>query len=738
MKTKLLFISLLLLFVFGLSGIQDASVAKRSHTVQALFDGDRTPPPYYFSILPTQIRFTGYDYFPAGYNSHVLNVLPQSMGGGYAGAYHALQTPTSQRRVFKFRTNASGALISDNQVGTSSVNQGFPTLLYDYTTDNYFIAWHETGNSGSALDVKLFSGYFYDGIPGPWDGIQMVIDNPITINNINNNQFILPQICIGPSPITGKQRLYVMGKNNTSHTLGPCSNVYIAYADFSDYDIEMGTPLAFSYTHIAQMNLWNIDSTTHRQPQVAMIAGDNGKLYVIGYHTHTGADGIEITEPEMDVFINDNYGSGNWRGVNWDSAIPITAPNGPQYTFRLRNTSSFNVVKDNLGRLHLPGIWACRDNGGYYHPYHDFVKEMVFDTSFELFQLRDIYPRSQNGSAHFNPWEGSSTTYYNPYPHWDHNLFGLDMKTKLNHQKMTNANSDGMMACVWQDTQIPTASTPQINISISGNNGNQWSDPIILSPLSVPELASQNPMYVYPANKITLAGYHNSYAIGKLGLFYLDDFSWGPQSIAPEAQTYDGGNLMLAEITIQFPNFGTGEHVLNLSIRDESGNPIPNADVYLGASNYVADTNGNLSIGELCMGSWDLMISKSGYQDYETQINFDDAQGLNLEITLQNELSTGEQNPQAQRGIAAIYPNPFNPHTTISYFMPQRGRLKLAIYNIKGQKLATLFDGIASAGEHKLSYDGKSDKGQSLPSGIYFLRYHSDTYQQSEKLILMK
>lgn len=58
--------------------------------------------------------------------------------------------------------------------------------------------------------------------------------------------------------------------------------------------------------------------------------------------------------------------------------------------------------------------------------------------------------------------------------------------------------------------------------------------------------------------------------MGKLGLFYLDDFTWGPQTLDSEAQQYDGGNLMFAELKIQFPNPGTGEHILNLNVYDQS------------------------------------------------------------------------------------------------------------------------------------------------------------------------
>lgn len=242
----------------------------------------------------------------------------------------------------------------------------------------------------------------------------------------------------------------------------------------------------------------------------------------------------------------------------------------------------------------------------------------------------------------------------------------------------------------------------------------------------------------YHANRVLFSSYHNGLAMGKLGLFYLDDFTWGPQTLDSEAQQYDGGNLMFAELKIQFPNPGTGEHILNLNVYDPSANPIPNAEISLGTNIYLSESDGSLSISDLCGGSWDLVISKTGYKDYSDVIYFADSQSITLDVTLQTELAVEDQNMPSCPGINNIYPNPFNPETTIVYQVAQREKLIISVYNLKGQKVATLFNGMAEPGEHNLAFSGKTDQGKSLPSGLYLLHYQSGNVQQSKKLILLK
>ena len=84
--------------------------------------------------------------------------------------------------------------------------------------------------------------------------------------------------------------------------------------------------------------------------------------------------------------------------------------------------------------------------------------------------------------------------------------------------------------------------------------------------------------------------------------------------------------------------------------------------------------------------------------------------------------------------LAQNYPNPFNPTTTMQFTVPNDGRATLKVYNTLGQKVATLFDGVASAGEY---YQATFD-GSRFASGIYFARLQFGGQTLVKKLLMTK
>ncbi|NIM98111.1 MAG: T9SS type A sorting domain-containing protein [candidate division Zixibacteria bacterium] len=83
-------------------------------------------------------------------------------------------------------------------------------------------------------------------------------------------------------------------------------------------------------------------------------------------------------------------------------------------------------------------------------------------------------------------------------------------------------------------------------------------------------------------------------------------------------------------------------------------------------------------------------------------------------------------------------PNPFNPETRISYYLPRACQVNLSIYNLLGQKVKTLFDGHQDAGMQSLFWDGRSDGGIQLSSGIYFYRLLAGDFRETKKMTLMR
>ncbi len=84
------------------------------------------------------------------------------------------------------------------------------------------------------------------------------------------------------------------------------------------------------------------------------------------------------------------------------------------------------------------------------------------------------------------------------------------------------------------------------------------------------------------------------------------------------------------------------------------------------------------------------------------------------------------------------YPNPFNPSTTISFDLPNDSRVELSIYNIKGQKVATLINENKLKGTHSVTWNGKDAKNKSVSSGIYFSNLKTASQIITQKMIMLK
>jgi len=84
------------------------------------------------------------------------------------------------------------------------------------------------------------------------------------------------------------------------------------------------------------------------------------------------------------------------------------------------------------------------------------------------------------------------------------------------------------------------------------------------------------------------------------------------------------------------------------------------------------------------------------------------------------------------------YPNPFNPETTIGFSVAKNSEVTILIYNILGQKVATLLDGQMSPGKYTMKWRGLSDTGKELPSGMYFYEMTTSGFHEIKKLVLVR
>ncbi len=85
------------------------------------------------------------------------------------------------------------------------------------------------------------------------------------------------------------------------------------------------------------------------------------------------------------------------------------------------------------------------------------------------------------------------------------------------------------------------------------------------------------------------------------------------------------------------------------------------------------------------------------------------------------------------------YPNPFNPQTTIAFSIKERGRVRIDVFNVAGERVRTLLDETRAAGSYQdVVWDGRSDVNQPVASGVYWYRIVAGSFSQSRKMVLLK
>ncbi|MDD4791385.1 MAG: FlgD immunoglobulin-like domain containing protein, partial [Candidatus Cloacimonetes bacterium] len=82
--------------------------------------------------------------------------------------------------------------------------------------------------------------------------------------------------------------------------------------------------------------------------------------------------------------------------------------------------------------------------------------------------------------------------------------------------------------------------------------------------------------------------------------------------------------------------------------------------------------------------------------------------------------------------------NPFNPSTTITYALPKSGKVRLDIYNLKGQLVNTLVNQDMEAGVHSVVWNGTDKNKRAVASGVYFYRLSSPESSKTKRMLLMK
>lgn len=175
--------------------------------------------------------------------------------------------------------------------------------------------------------------------------------------------------------------------------------------------------------------------------------------------------------------------------------------------------------------------------------------------------------------------------------------------------------------------------------------------------------------------------------------------------------------------------------------------PLPPADAYdvrFNSNKYVEDKAVGNYIVSLNAVSYPIRIRLENFSDEVYRIS-DGVGGQIYEDLIRN----GEEKEVNVKGLNALtlqkviipanyelsqnYPNPFNPSTIIKFGLPENSKVLLEVYNVLGEKVATLINAELKAGYHSITFDARN-----LTSGVYFYRIETSKFNDVKKMILVK
>ncbi len=664
----------------------------------------RDAPVWSFIVEPSDVQSSFFDYMMGSYNGTPVRV--QDNGGVYM-IFHGKETAAAQRRQYITYINPDGSINSTNYVGQTDQYEGYAGIQIDPETKDPLYAWHYETEVASTYDVALgmdvwhllFSPGLFSTplrvIPNSdWDAIDF--DPPF-----EDDQFLWPYVEISKAPsydVDGKRRVYVLANNNVAHSDdgNPSENVVIAYCDFLSTDIESGhfPTLEWNYITIPQMDDWNADAGWIR-PFCSSACTWDGKFAIFGYLVG-GEDYFMEEDPDFFVLLNDNYCEGDWEYYVVNSEVYVDNPQNQDGSnhfdatdlyFSFSHSGHMTTRWDSGGRLHFQAPYALHGTSGdegVYWPYYLQMRSLIFDSNTEEFMSFDLYPKSAtpNDGLPFIPWDvnedGEVDEYYeegnvNAVSGWPIYYYDAEQAFHENYFNIAYNEERGWMAAIWSDglknryyndagdeDYVDWATVPEIMISISGDNGTTWSDPIIMNANAndpegnfVEQLDGQIPCYLYLGDKIEDMGDNHA----KLHIMYFNDNSFGSY-----------------------------------------------------AQNNLGDNNG-------------------GMVTY-----------MAIDIDFSSVIDAVDEAPSVSRSITLgqNFPNPFNPETTINFNVPNEMNAELSIYNVRGQKIKTVFNGRTIQGQNTVVWNGTDESGKNVSSGVYFYRLDANGQTVTQKMVLIK
>lgn len=155
------------------------------------------------------------------------------------------------------------------------------------------------------------------------------------------------------------------------------------------------------------------------------------------------------------------------------------------------------------------------------------------------------------------------------------------------------------------------------------------------------------------------------------------------------------------------------------TVRGANAQPVSGAVIMAGAQTVFSGTDGTYTLS-IAPGTYSVSCMLDNYvSQTQNGVVVNSAEVSTVDFNLMPVANDDPSAPLVELALSQNYPNPFRESTTIRYQLPKAAPAKLAIFNLRGQKVAELASN-SSKGWNELSWDGKDSSGKRLPLGTYF------------------
>ena len=226
-----------------------------------------------------------------------------------------------------------------------------------------------------------------------------------------------------------------------------------------------------------------------------------------------------------------------------------------------------------------------------------------------------------------------------------------------------------------------------------------------------------------------------TYPTGMMARYHGDllyENKFNPMMVDVDVHDYQYNGSVTAMVSIDGIDVGSDNDQLAVFVGDEcrgyvNGLNVPFTDSYI----FPLMAYSNLSEEEM---SFDYYDSSTGitYKDVSVVTFKEDMIYGDVINAYRIDINTGEANPIATN-LGNAYPNPFNPSTTIDYFVGEHGLVNISVYDIKGSLVEELVNGYTESGPGKVTWIAND-----LSSGVYFIQIKTSNFVDTKKLMLIK